>query len=169
MPQHIGPSVQRLLDRLADTPIAVFDAAWTLLEHNDLWTALHGDMRGRGGRSANPVWRSFHDAPGRVRHLFPDDHKKSLVADLRDVATRYPADRELADMTANCTHRAPNSPACGITPPSRTTGTNVRPSTIPKSANSNSTATCYRYTAQTRASSSSQRHPAAKQPTSHDC
>ncbi|GAA1913870.1 helix-turn-helix domain-containing protein [Streptantibioticus ferralitis] len=98
VPQHIGPSVQCLLDRLADTPMAVFDAAWTLLEHNDLWTALHGDMRGRGGRSANLVWRSFHDDTGWVRHPFPDDHKKSLVADLRDVATRYPADRELADM-----------------------------------------------------------------------
>lgn len=34
VPQHIGPSVQRLLDRLANTPIAVFDTAWTLLEHN---------------------------------------------------------------------------------------------------------------------------------------
>jgi hypothetical protein len=53
VPQHIGPSVHRLLDRLSDTPIAVFDAAWTLLEHNDLWTALIADSRGRSGRSAN--------------------------------------------------------------------------------------------------------------------
>jgi transcriptional regulator with XRE-family HTH domain len=98
VPQHIGSSVQRLLDRLADTPIAVFDAAWTLLEHNELWTALHGDVRGRDGRSANLVWRSFHGDLGRVRHPFPEAHKKSLVADLRDAATRYPADRELADM-----------------------------------------------------------------------
>jgi hypothetical protein len=35
VPQCIGPGVQRLLDRLTDTPIAVFDAAWTLIEHND--------------------------------------------------------------------------------------------------------------------------------------
>jgi transcriptional regulator with XRE-family HTH domain len=98
VPQRISPSVQRLLDRLTDTPIAVFDAAWTLLEHNDLWAALIGDMRGRSDRSANLVWRSFHGEPVRVRHPSPEDHKKSLVADLRDVATRYPADRELTDM-----------------------------------------------------------------------
>jgi transcriptional regulator with XRE-family HTH domain len=98
VPQHIGPSVQRLLNRLADTPIAVFDASWTRLEQNDLWTALTGDVRGRAGRPANIVWRIFNDDPGRVRHPFPDDHKASLVADLRDVASRYPADRELSDM-----------------------------------------------------------------------
>jgi transcriptional regulator with XRE-family HTH domain len=96
--QHIGPSVQRLLDRLADTPIAVFDASWTRLEQNDLWTALTGDVRGRAGRPANIVWRIFNDDPGRVRHPVPDDHKASLVADLRDVASRYPADRDLSDM-----------------------------------------------------------------------
>ena len=96
--QHIGPSVQRLLDRLADTPIAVFDASWTRLEQNDLWTALTGDVPGRAGRPANIVWRIFNDDPGRVRHPVPDDHKASLVADLRDVASRYPADRDLSDM-----------------------------------------------------------------------
>lgn len=99
VPQHIVPSVQRLLDRLADTPIAVFDAAWTLIQHNEPWAALTGDdWRGRGGRSANIVWRVFHADGGRVRHRNPAQHKASLVADLRDVATRYPADRELTAM-----------------------------------------------------------------------
>jgi transcriptional regulator with XRE-family HTH domain len=97
--QHIGPSVLRLLDRFADTPIAVFDAAWTLIEHNDAWAALTGDdWRTRDRRSANIVWRTFHGDTGRVRHPDPQEHKASLVADLRDVATRYPADRELTDM-----------------------------------------------------------------------
>jgi transcriptional regulator with XRE-family HTH domain len=99
VPRHIGPSVQRLLDRLADTPIAVFDAAWTLLEHNELWTALTGDdVRSSRGRSANIVWRSFHGETGRVRHPHHEDYQQSLVADLHDVVTRYPADRELAGM-----------------------------------------------------------------------
>jgi len=99
VPQHVGPSVRRLLDRLADSPIAVFDAAWTLIEHNDLWAALtEDDWHGRGRRSANIVWRTFHDDTGRVRHRHPEEHKASLVADLRDVAARYPADRELTDM-----------------------------------------------------------------------
>ena len=98
VPQHIGPSVQRLLDRLADTPVAVFDASWTRLEQNGLWTALNGDVRGRAGRPANIVWRVFNDDSGRVRHPLPDNHQASLVADLRDVASRYPADLELSDM-----------------------------------------------------------------------
>ena len=69
-----------------------------MLDHNELWTALTGEVPGRGSRSTNLVWRSFHGDEGRVRHPFPEEYKKSLVADLRDVAIRYPADRELAGM-----------------------------------------------------------------------
>jgi len=99
VPQRIGPSVQRLIDRLGDAPIAVFDAAWTHLDHNDLWAALTGvDWRGRRGRTANIVWMTFVEEVVSVRHPYPDEHKASLVADLRDVAGRYPADRELKEM-----------------------------------------------------------------------
>lgn len=99
VPQHIGPSAQRLLDRLTGNPVAVFDAAWTLIENNDLWAALTGlDWRGHGSRPANVVWGVFHHGTGRVRHTDPQEHKASLVADLREVAARYPADRGLADM-----------------------------------------------------------------------
>lgn len=99
VPQRIGPSVQRLIDRLGDAPIAVFDAAWTHLDHNDLWPALTGvDWRGRRGRTANIVWMTFVEEVVSVRHPYPDEHKASLVADLRDVAGRYPADRELKEM-----------------------------------------------------------------------
>jgi transcriptional regulator with XRE-family HTH domain len=104
VPQLIGPGVQRMLSRLSDVPVAVFDAAWTLLEHNDLWAALHGETRMRPGRSTNLIWRAFHDDLGRVRHLFPDVHKASLVADLRDVASRYPRDRQLAGMISKLRH-----------------------------------------------------------------
>ncbi|MEV0185909.1 helix-turn-helix domain-containing protein [Streptomyces sp. NPDC050625] len=106
VPQHIGPGVQRLLDRLTDTPIAVFDAAWTLIQHNDPWAALTGDDW-RGGRSANIVWRAFHNDTGRVRHPHPDEHKASLIADLRDTAARYPADRELTDMIGTLRRSSP--------------------------------------------------------------
>ncbi|AZM64780.1 MULTISPECIES: helix-turn-helix domain-containing protein [unclassified Streptomyces] len=99
VPQYIGAGAQRLLDRLTDTPVAVFDAAWTLIEHNAPWAALTcDDWHGRSGRSANIVWRVFTDDAGPVRHPHPEEHKASLVADLRDVAARYPADRELRDM-----------------------------------------------------------------------
>lgn len=107
VPQLIGPGVQRMLSRLSDVAVAVFDAAWTLLEHNDLWTALHGETRSRASRSTNLVWRAFHDDLGRVRHPSPAEHKASLVADLRDVASRYPADRELASMISELRRSSP--------------------------------------------------------------
>ena len=53
VPQRVGPSVQRMLERFRDVPIAVYDAAWTLLEHNELWAALHGDTQDRGRSAAN--------------------------------------------------------------------------------------------------------------------
>ena len=98
VPQRVGPGVQRMLERLRDVPIAVFDATWTLLERNELWAALHGDFRDRRGRSANLVWQYFLGEPTRVRHPSPESFERSLVADLREVASRYPADRSLADM-----------------------------------------------------------------------
>jgi transcriptional regulator with XRE-family HTH domain len=98
VPQHITPSVQRLLDRLPDVPIAVFDAAWTRLEQNPLWTAVTGDERERPHRGTNIVWRTFLGDTAAVRHPNPDQYKHSLVADLRAVAARYPHDDELAAM-----------------------------------------------------------------------
>jgi hypothetical protein len=88
------------MDRLRDTAIAVFDATWTMLDNNDLWEALTGDVPGRGGRPANLVWRTFTGEPGRVRHPDLAAYRASLVADLRDVSARYPADRDLAGMIA---------------------------------------------------------------------
>ena len=39
VPGYITPSVQRMLDRLTGTPVAVYDAAWTLLVANPLYAA----------------------------------------------------------------------------------------------------------------------------------
>jgi transcriptional regulator with XRE-family HTH domain len=107
VPQQIGASVRRLLDRFRDVPIAVFDAAWTLLEHNELWTALHGDFFNSGDWSANLVWRYFLGGPVRVRHALPEEFEQSLVADLRDVSTRYPTDRRLTDLIRTLRSQSP--------------------------------------------------------------
>src|SRR3954451_14449456 len=65
VPAYITPSVQRMLDRLTGTPVAVSDAAWTLLLANPLYTALMGEYR---GNDRNAVWRNFLGSGSRVRY-----------------------------------------------------------------------------------------------------
>ncbi|MBE1879048.1 helix-turn-helix transcriptional regulator [Myceligenerans pegani] len=106
MPRRITPSVRRLLDRFPDTPVAVFDAAWTRLDQNPMWTALTGDPRGRGERDDNLVWRIFLGDPGRVRHPEPDQYRASIVADLHRVHARYLNDSDLASMVSTLRQRS---------------------------------------------------------------
>ncbi|WAL68151.1 helix-turn-helix transcriptional regulator [Amycolatopsis cynarae] len=97
VPAYLTPSVQRLVDRLADTPVGVYDAAWTLLLANPLYAALMGDPSGWTGNERNGVWRNLVGPGSRVR--FTVDERRAfeaaLVADLRATASRYPADRNL--------------------------------------------------------------------------
>lgn len=106
MPRRITPSVRRLLDRLPDTPVAVFDAAWTRLDQNPMWSALTGDPRGRGEREDNLVWRHFLGDAGRVRHPEPGQYRSSLVADLHRVHTRYRNDSDLASLVSALRQRS---------------------------------------------------------------
>ncbi|MER6126726.1 helix-turn-helix transcriptional regulator [Streptomyces sp. NPDC001795] len=99
VPAHITPSVQRLLDRLTGTPVAVSDATWTLIVANPPYAALMGDPSGWRGNERNAVWRQLvgRGQGSRVRHT-PESRRAveaALVADLRAAADRYPADRRL--------------------------------------------------------------------------
>ncbi|MEU6846999.1 helix-turn-helix transcriptional regulator [Streptomyces sp. NPDC046716] len=98
VPGTLTPSVHRLLERLAGTPVAVFDAAWTLLLANPLYTALLGERPQWRDHRSNGVWWTFLGPPGRVR--LSDGERRAmesaLVADLRATASRYPADPELS-------------------------------------------------------------------------
>jgi transcriptional regulator with XRE-family HTH domain len=107
VPAYITPSVQRLLDRLTGTPVAVYDASWTLLVANPPYAALMGDPSRWHGTQRNAVWRHFLGLGTRVRHT-PESlrgFEAALVADLRAAAGRYPADQQLrrlvADLRAN--------------------------------------------------------------------
>ena len=107
VPGYITPSVQRLLDRLTGTPVAVYDAAWTLLVANPPYAALMGDPSGWRGHERNGVWRNLAGPAGRVRQT-PQERRalqQALVADLRTAAGRYPADQRLraliTDLRAN--------------------------------------------------------------------
>ncbi|MFE4641124.1 helix-turn-helix transcriptional regulator, partial [Streptomyces sp. NPDC056730] len=97
VPAYITPSVQRMLDRLTGTPVAVFDATWTLLMANPPYAALMGDPSGWRGNERNGVWRNLLGPGSRVRHT-PEARRAfeaALVADLRAAAGRYPADQRL--------------------------------------------------------------------------
>jgi DNA-binding XRE family transcriptional regulator len=99
---YITPSVQRLLDRLAGTPVAVFDAMWTLLVANPMYAALMGDPSGWRGNERNGVWRNMLGLSTRVRHT-PEEQRvfeARLVADLRVARTRYPDDPVLRRLVA---------------------------------------------------------------------
>ncbi|MEV5753179.1 helix-turn-helix transcriptional regulator [Actinoallomurus sp. NPDC052308] len=103
VPAYITPSVQRMLDRLAGTPVAVYDASWTLLVANPPYAALMGDPSGWRGNERNGVWRNFLGHEGRTRQT-PESRRAlqaALVADLRATAGRYPGDQRLRRLVAD--------------------------------------------------------------------
>lgn len=103
VPAFIPPSVHRLLDRLAGVPVAVYDAAWTLLLANQPYAALMGDPSGWRGNERNGVWRNLViPESSRVRQSSQAraEFEAAIVADLRAAAARYPADRQLRQLVA---------------------------------------------------------------------
>ncbi len=109
VPSRITASVQRLLDRLAHTPVVVYDATWTLLVANAPYDALMGETTTWQGLERNAVWRTVTGLPTRVvataeHHA---EHEAHLVADLRLTAARYPGDRTLRRLVGELTARSP--------------------------------------------------------------
>ncbi|MFJ8822321.1 helix-turn-helix transcriptional regulator [Streptomyces sp. NPDC102467] len=102
VPATLTPSVHRLLERLTGTPVAVFDAAWTLLLANPLYTAVLGERPEWRGHGRNGVWWTFLGPPGRVRQSPEARHamEAALVFDLRTTAGRYPAASRLGELIA---------------------------------------------------------------------
>ncbi|MFI2352780.1 helix-turn-helix domain-containing protein [Streptomyces sp. NPDC019443] len=103
VPSHISPGVQRLLTRLADTPIAVYDAAWTLLTGNELWTAVFGHTP--AGRQGNVAWTAFTRSNPAilVEQEELERFQQALVADLRITRGRYPHDPFLQQLVTDLT------------------------------------------------------------------
>jgi transcriptional regulator with XRE-family HTH domain len=98
--RHISPGLQRVLDRLADTPVAVYTAGWEQVTANPLWQALFGERDQRTGRDANLIWRFFTDERSSVARSSQEyeQHAATMVSDLHDAAARYCDDRDLAAM-----------------------------------------------------------------------
>ncbi|WP_426505747.1 helix-turn-helix transcriptional regulator [Dactylosporangium sp. McL0621] len=109
VPSRVTASVQRLLDRLAHTPVVVYDATWTLVLANAPYDALMGETTAWRGRERNAVWRNVARLPSRVVHTPREqaEHEARLVADLRLTASRYPADRALRRLIADLAAGSP--------------------------------------------------------------
>ena len=60
MTSHMPPSVQRLVDRLVDLPVAVYDPAWTLITWNAAWAGLMGERVGPKRAGPQPDLADLH-------------------------------------------------------------------------------------------------------------
>ncbi len=106
---YVPPSVQRLLDRLADLPVAVYDPSWTVVSWNPAWAALMGDPSAVSGRDRNLIWRTFTGTSTRVRKsdAAVDEFEANAVADLRRAVGTYPDDPTLRQLVDDLRHASP--------------------------------------------------------------
>ncbi|HEY9354427.1 MAG TPA: helix-turn-helix transcriptional regulator [Nocardioides sp.] len=106
---RVSPSVQRLLDRLAHTPVVVYDAAWNLVIANEAYDALMGATTTWRGRERNAVWRNIVLESSRAVSTSAETKalQAGLVADLRLTAARYPADQRLRGLIADLRAASP--------------------------------------------------------------
>jgi DNA-binding XRE family transcriptional regulator len=109
MTSHVPPSVQRLVDRLADLPVAVYDPAWTLITWNAAWAGLMGDPSAVTGRDRNLIWRTFTGQSTRVRKsdAEADGFEANAVADLRRAVGIYPDDPRLSQLVDELRQTSP--------------------------------------------------------------
>jgi len=98
VPTAIGPGATRLLERFADTPMFVSDAAMNLVAVNSAFLALgHWDLPGERW-DWNVAWRTFCQ-PLSAFQQSPADaaaHEAVLVVQLQSTVLRYPSDAALA-------------------------------------------------------------------------
>ena len=96
----VPPGVERLLERAAPWPAAVYAADWWLLRWNPAWSALMGDPMLLTGPSRNQVWYEMTEDTSamwvdrRERELYRD----ALVGDLRIAQVAHPDDAELTEL-----------------------------------------------------------------------
>lgn len=109
MTSHVPPSVQRLVDRLADLPVAVYDPAWTIITWNAAWAGLMEDPSAATGWDKNLIWRTFTGKSSRVRKSDAevDDFENNAVADLRRAVGAYPDDAKLRQLVDELQQHSP--------------------------------------------------------------
>lgn len=107
--RHVPPGVQRILARLQEFPVGVFDATWTLLHWTPSWEALIGDPTPLPPEERN-LARALFGGTGLARH--PVRHADpgmpaAIVADLRTALADHPRDRALVGLVADLRRTSP--------------------------------------------------------------
>jgi hypothetical protein len=128
------PSVQRLVDRLGDLPVAVYDPAWTIITWNATWAALMGDPSSRSGLDRNLLWRTFTGRSTRVRKSDDeaDDFEINAVADLRRAVGTYPDDAKLSQLVEELRQINPRFAKLWAERMVNTTGSNIKTIVYPE-------------------------------------
>jgi DNA-binding XRE family transcriptional regulator len=128
MATHVPPSVQRLVDRMSDLPVAVYDPAWTIILWNPAWAALMGDPSQSAGRDRNLIWRTFTGTSSRVRKSDGevDDFETNAVADLRRTLGAYPDDARLRRLVDELHEASPRFATLWAARLVNTTGSNTK-------------------------------------------
>ncbi|MFD5093918.1 helix-turn-helix transcriptional regulator [Amycolatopsis thailandensis] len=104
VPRTVPPGVQRMIDRMSDTPLAVFTASWDIVQSNPLWGELFGSSAEPGTSLNNMIWSHFAAPrpPGASRierdTAHADAFERMMVSDLRRAADRYPDDRAVTEL-----------------------------------------------------------------------
>lgn len=106
----VRPSVQRLIDRLADLPVMVISAKGDMLAWNAIAAALLGDWSRHPVHQRNMNWQRFLGTDSRV--AMTDEEREATaaqsVANLRATAAKYPHDPGLADLIADLRQHSPD-------------------------------------------------------------
>lgn len=102
--REVTPSLRRLVDRFADVPLIVVDAAWGIVAGNPLAAVFLGtDPVGE-----NAARRQFLGPP-LVRRAAAEDaaFERDLVGELHRQSVRHPDDRAVLDVVAELLDRSP--------------------------------------------------------------
>lgn len=94
VPRLITQSIYRIVDRLENQPVSVYDATWQLLHWNRLFAGTFGDPTSLPVDARNLLVVQFEGFNERL-HFTPEqrtEFETSLVADLRSATSRYPDD-----------------------------------------------------------------------------
>ncbi|MFE5212343.1 helix-turn-helix transcriptional regulator [Streptomyces sp. NPDC056600] len=100
--EHVRPGLQRVLDRLHDTPAQVLTDWGEVVAQNAMSRALTGDFASRPPGRRN-LLRAFFLEPG-ARDIFPPEdvpaHARAQAATLRAVTAAHPGDPRPAALAA---------------------------------------------------------------------